>query len=59
MAQGSYILEEAQPRTNWEQAEEGGTIGDRNNKRNGNNKVTEKGRSLLLSETQEDTGLQC
>ena len=50
MAQGSYILEEAQPRTNWEQAGEGGTIGDRNNKRNGNNKVTEKGRSLLLSE---------
>ncbi len=40
MAQGSYILEEAQPYAKAEQR--------------GNNKATERGRSLLLSETQED-----
>ncbi len=34
------------------------TIGARNNKGDGNNKATKKGRSLLLSEMQKDTGLQ-
>ena len=35
------------------------TIGAGNNKGDGNNKGTKKGRALFLSETQEGTGLQC